>query len=61
MSYLSSFALGTARDQIWVNPGFHEQLVLFEICGYQPSPAHGVYQKWRHGVDQKLRAEGLLR
>ncbi|KAI3612299.1 mapk phosphatase 2, partial [Moniliophthora roreri] len=32
-----------ARDQIWVNPGFQEQLVLFELCQYAPSPENGIY------------------
>ncbi|KAF5333474.1 hypothetical protein D9611_002541 [Ephemerocybe angulata] len=51
----------SARDQIWINPGFQEQLVLFELCNYQPSPANGIYVKWRHGLDHRLRAAGLLR
>ncbi|KAK7054229.1 MAP kinase phosphatase 2 [Favolaschia claudopus] len=50
-----------ARDQIWPNAGFQEQLVLFELCQYQPSPANGIYQSWRYKLDGRLRAAGLLR
>ncbi|EFI27671.1 hypothetical protein CC1G_14596 [Coprinopsis cinerea okayama7 len=50
----------SARDQIWINPGFHEQLVLFELCDYNPTPNNGFYQKWRHSVNSRLRAAGLL-
>ncbi|TFK28903.1 phosphatases II [Coprinopsis marcescibilis] len=50
-----------ARDQIWINAGFHEQLVLFELCNYMPSPSNGIYQKWRYSVDARLRAAGLIR
>ncbi|CAK5262988.1 unnamed protein product [Mycena citricolor] len=49
-----------ARDQIWVNPGFQEQLVLFELCHYAPSPSNGIYQSWRFKLDRHLRANGLL-
>ncbi|KAG6821552.1 hypothetical protein H0H93_000061 [Arthromyces matolae] len=48
-----------ARDQIWPNPGFQEQLVLFELCQYSPSPANGVYASWRGKLDRKLKAAGL--
>ncbi|KAF7355838.1 MAP kinase phosphatase 2 [Mycena venus] len=50
-----------ARDQIWPNPGFQEQLVLFELCQYQPSPSDGIYQSWRYKLDRQLRAAGLKR
>ncbi|KAJ7904712.1 protein-tyrosine phosphatase-like protein [Mycena olivaceomarginata] len=50
-----------ARDQIWPNAGFQEQLVLFELCQYQPSPANGIYQSWRYKLDRQLRAAGLKR
>ncbi|RXW17865.1 hypothetical protein EST38_g8005 [Candolleomyces aberdarensis] len=48
------------REQIWINEGFQEQLVLFELCDYQPSPANGFYAKWRYGLNNKLRALGRL-
>ncbi|KAJ6525523.1 protein-tyrosine phosphatase-like protein, partial [Mycena vulgaris] len=48
-----------ARDQIWPNAGFQEQLVLFELCQYQPSLSNGVYQSWRDKLDRQLRAAGL--
>ncbi|KAJ7240338.1 protein-tyrosine phosphatase-like protein [Mycena haematopus] len=50
-----------ARDQIWPNAGFQEQLVLFELCQYQPSPSNGIYQSWRYKLDRQLRAAGLKR
>jgi len=43
-----------ARDQIWVTGGFHEQLVLFEVCRYAPSPSEGVYVKWRAQIDRSI-------
>ncbi|KIY49394.1 phosphatases II [Fistulina hepatica ATCC 64428] len=49
-----------ARDQIWVNPGFQEQLVLFELCDYQPA-THPTYRNWRTQLDRRLRAAGLTR
>jgi len=36
----------SARDSIWINPGFQEQLVLFQICQYNPHPGDGVYASW---------------
>jgi len=48
-----------AREQVWINPGFQEQLVLFEVCRYAPSPNEGVYKKWRYNLDQTMKAEGL--
>ena len=42
-----------ARDQIWPNPGFQYQLILFELCQYLPSPSNGIYTEWR------ARLEGL--
>jgi dual specificity phosphatase 12 len=44
-----------SREQVWPNPGFQEQLVLFELCGYAPSPKCGIYQSWRIRVDRRLR------
>ncbi|KAJ2931592.1 hypothetical protein H1R20_g5531, partial [Candolleomyces eurysporus] len=49
-----------SREQIWINRGFQEQLVLFELCDYQPSLANGIYAKWRYNLNNRLRAEGLL-
>ncbi|KAJ7178951.1 protein-tyrosine phosphatase-like protein [Mycena filopes] len=48
-----------ARDQIWPNAGFQEQLVLFELCQYAPSPTNGIYRSWRYKLDGQLRAAGL--
>ncbi|KAJ7077197.1 hypothetical protein C8R43DRAFT_1092944 [Mycena crocata] len=48
-----------AREQIWPNAGFQEQLVLFELCQYMPSPTNGIYQSWRYKLDRRLRAAGL--
>ncbi|KAL1675402.1 protein-tyrosine phosphatase-like protein [Schizophyllum commune] len=50
---------GEARDQIWPNPGFQEQLVLFELCQYAPSRSNGIYSSWRTKLDRRLRAAGL--
>jgi dual specificity phosphatase 12 len=46
--------ISLARDQIWVNPGFHEQLVLFELCRYAPSRSEGIYTNWRAQLDRRL-------
>jgi len=35
-----------AREQVWINAGFIEQLVLFEVCNYNPNASDGVYLKW---------------
>ncbi|KAF9057971.1 protein-tyrosine phosphatase-like protein [Panaeolus papilionaceus] len=48
-----------ARDQIWINPGFYEQLALFEMCQYAPSRSNGIYLRWRVTLDNKLAAAGL--
>lgn len=40
-----------AREQVWPNPGFMEQLVLFELCDYMPS-GHGLYLKWRAQIQR---------
>ncbi|KAI0796896.1 phosphatases II [Abortiporus biennis] len=44
-----------AREQVWINPGFHEQLVLFEICQYNPTPSEGVYIRWRQKIQRHLQ------
>ncbi|KIP10683.1 hypothetical protein PHLGIDRAFT_100807 [Phlebiopsis gigantea 11061_1 CR5-6] len=43
-----------AREQVWILPGFHEQLVLFELCRYAPSPNEGIYKKWRAKIAQHV-------
>ncbi|KAF8742481.1 hypothetical protein AX14_004343 [Amanita brunnescens Koide BX004] len=48
------------RDQIWINAGFYEQLVLFELCQYEPSPENVFYATWRATLDPKLKEAGLL-
>lgn len=53
------FILILARDHIWPNPGFQEQLVLFELCQYAPGPSNGIYVKWRSQLEHKLRAAGF--
>ena len=53
------FICTTARDQIWLNPGFQEQLVLYELCDYAPSPSNGIYASWRNKLDRRLAASGL--
>lgn len=52
-------AVRQVRDQIWINPGFQEQLVLFELCHYEPSPTNGFYAGWRAKLDRKLKEAGL--
>jgi len=46
-----------AREQIWPNPGFQEQLILFELCQYAPSPSNGFYVSWRHKIERKLKEQ----
>ncbi|KAF9076855.1 protein-tyrosine phosphatase-like protein [Rhodocollybia butyracea] len=48
------------REQIWPNPGFQEQLVLYELCQYAPSPANGIYVSWKHKLTNRLAASGLI-
>ncbi|KAJ7613997.1 protein-tyrosine phosphatase-like protein, partial [Roridomyces roridus] len=52
-------AIRKARPQIWPNADFQEQLVLFELCQYAPSPANGIYQSWKSKRDRQLRAAGI--
>ncbi|KAJ7587213.1 protein-tyrosine phosphatase-like protein [Mycena floridula] len=49
----------SVRDTIWPNAGFQEQLVLYELCQYQPSPYNGIYVSWRTQLDRRLAAAGL--
>lgn len=44
-----------AREQVWINPGFQEQLVLWGICQYNVTPDNGVYKKWRMKIDNALQ------
>ncbi|KAF9247373.1 protein-tyrosine phosphatase-like protein [Melanogaster broomeanus] len=46
-----------AREQVWFNAGFHEQLVLFELCRYQPNPTCPYYIGWRQKVDAHLTGQ----
>jgi dual specificity phosphatase 12 len=46
-----------AREQIWPNPGFQEQLILFELCQYAPSPSNGIYVSWRQKIERKLKEQ----
>ncbi|KAJ6565089.1 phosphatases II [Mycena sp. CBHHK59/15] len=52
-------AIRRAHEQAWPNAGFQEQLVLFELCQYAPSPYDGIYQSWRVKLDRRLREAGL--
>lgn len=47
-----------ARDQVWINPGFQEQLVLFELCRYAPNPMCGFYNSWRTTIERRLKEQG---
>ncbi|CCM05569.1 uncharacterized protein FIBRA_07796 [Fibroporia radiculosa] len=47
------------REQIWINPGFTEQLVLFELCRYAPSPSEGIYVKWRQRIERSLKTQRI--
>ncbi|KAF9260916.1 phosphatases II, partial [Marasmius fiardii PR-910] len=47
------------RYQIWINAGFQEQLVLFELCEYNPSPSNGIYVGWRSKLERRLASSGL--
>ncbi|KAI0053821.1 phosphatases II [Auriscalpium vulgare] len=54
----STDALDTVRrhrEQIWPNVGFQEQLSLFEMCRYAPSPTEGIYVRWRQNLDRRLQ------
>ncbi|KAH8117659.1 phosphatases II [Phellopilus nigrolimitatus] len=44
-----------AREQIWLNPSFQEQLVIFEACRYNPHPNDGIYRKWRYQLEEARR------
>jgi len=44
-----------AREQVWVNPSFHEQLVVFEACRYNPHAGDGIYVKWFNKLQDAQR------
>jgi dual specificity phosphatase 12 len=44
-----------AREQVWFNPGFQEQLTLFALCQYAPSPSCGIYATWRAKIERTLK------
>ncbi|KAJ8584778.1 phosphatases II [Rhizopogon salebrosus TDB-379] len=48
-------AVRNAREQVWFNAGFQEQLVLFELCRYAPSQSCGIYRSWRESVNNALQ------
>ena len=57
LCFPSQFLMGScsiAREQVWFNAGFHEQLVLFELCRYQPSQTCPYYVGWRQKLDAHL-------
>lgn len=60
-NFIASTLFLSAREQIWVNPSFQEQLVLFELCQYNPDPSNGVYQKWRLQLEEARRRESAQR
>ena len=43
-----------AREQVWINPGFQEQLALWGFCQYNVTPDNGIYKKWRMGIENAL-------
>ncbi|KAG5651380.1 hypothetical protein H0H81_008879 [Sphagnurus paluster] len=49
----------SAREQIWLNGGFLEQLTVFQLCQYSPSLENGHYASWRVKTDRQLKAAGL--
>ncbi|KAH8113228.1 phosphatases II [Phellopilus nigrolimitatus] len=44
-----------AREQVWPNPGFQEQLVLFELCQYNPTATNGIYVNWRSKIERQIQ------
>lgn len=47
--------LRRAREQVWINPGFHEQLVIWGICRYNVTPDNGIYKNWRMKLENGLK------
>lgn len=45
----------SAREQVWPLAGFQEQLVLFELCQYNPTTTDGIYQNWRNKIERHIR------
>lgn len=54
-SFIDLLTVSSAREQIWLNPSFQEQLTIFEACGYNPHPNEGVYSKWRYQLEEARR------
>lgn len=44
-----------AREQVWIRPGFQEQLALWGICQYNVTPDNGIYKNWRMKIDNSLQ------
>lgn len=44
-----------AREQVWINPGFQEQLALFGFCQFAPSPSNGIYMNWRAKIERLIQ------
>ena len=44
-----------AREQVWINGGFQEQLVIWGICQYNITPDNGIYKNWRMKIDDALK------
>lgn len=45
-----------AREQVWINPGFQEQLVIWGICQYNVTPDNGIYKNWRMKLENTLKS-----
>ncbi|GBE80021.1 phosphatases II [Sparassis crispa] len=50
-------AVRAAREQVWIIPGFQEQLVLFALCKYAPSPNEGIYVNWRQRINRHIQEQ----
>ncbi|KAL5488075.1 hypothetical protein ACEPAI_6183 [Sanghuangporus weigelae] len=50
-----------AREQVWPNPGFQEQLVLFELCQYNPTASDGIYRNWRSKIERQIQEGRITR
>lgn len=46
--------LRRVREQIWILPGFQEQLVIWGICQYNVTPENGIYKNWRIMLNNNL-------
>ncbi|KAF9651121.1 phosphatases II [Thelephora ganbajun] len=43
-----------AREQVWINPGFQEQLAIWGMCQYNITPDNGIYRNWRMKIERAL-------